>query len=238
MPLPVIPVPLIPQVPNVPGVPPMAGLSGLISSAVILTSDAIAITGLFTQPQWGIYDSTGTNIFPGCSVIAVDYRREYRVSDYPQEQGGFASYNKVQIPFDARVTLAVSGNSLLQNLVSGGALGGVSSALLTGTNAAQAARSAYLATLESLALSLSLVSVVTPEYTYPSCNVVHFDYRREASAGVTLIKIDIGLMEIRVTATQQFTTTQNPASQTPQNQGTGYPAVPTPAQSSAISTPN
>ena len=237
MPLPIIPVPAIPLVPNVPGVPPMAGLSGLVAEATILTSDAASALGLFSSPQWGIYDSGGSNIFPDCSVVAVDYRREYRVSDYPLEQGAFTSYNKVQIPFDVRVTLAVSGNSILGQLTSGGAFAGIANAVFGGS-AASATRAAILNTLEQLALSLDLVSVVTPEYTFNSCNVVHHDYRREARNGVTLIKVDVWLAEIRVTATQQFTTTQAPSSQTPQNQGTGYPAGPTPAQSSAISTPN
>lgn len=226
MPLPIIPAPPIPQVPNVPGVPPMAGLSGIVSAGTLLTSDAISVLQLFQPSKWGIFDASNANMFPNAVVLAVDYRREYRVSDYPLENGAFTSYNKVQVPFDVRVTLGISGSTFLTSAVSGGLFG----QLVTGVDAAISTRADALNTLESAAESLDLVSVVTPEYIFPSCNIVHHDYRRESRYGVTLIKIDIWLIEIRVTATQQFTNTQNPASQATQAGGTGQPAVPTATQ--------
>src|SRR6185503_11295777 len=114
---------------------------------------------------WGLFTEDGSPLFPGFSAVPfvnslaagtgiantsvgdVGYRREYRISTAPQEQGAFLSYNKVQMPFDARVTYLVSGLSAI--------------------------RTAFLQQLEAAAASLDLYSVVMPEFIYPSANIIH-----------------------------------------------------------------
>jgi len=59
--------------------------------------------------QWGIYDMSGAPVLTASSVAGMEYARDWRVSNYPQEQGAFASYNKVKTPFTAKVTFLVGG---------------------------------------------------------------------------------------------------------------------------------
>lgn len=197
----------------------------------ILASDAAQIAHAFAPPQWGIFSGFGAPLLIGDSVVAVDYRREYRISDYPVEEGGFGSYDKVSDPYDVRVTIAVSGKGdLLSNLATGGALG----AIFTGTDNATAARSQFLNKLERAAASLDLVQVLTPESTYTDLNIVHHDYRREARSGAALITVDVWLREVRMTATAAFTSTQDPSGADTQSGGTVQAAAPTTAQAGAI----
>jgi hypothetical protein len=236
MPPATVTLPAFPNVPQAPGVPPMVRVGQVIGAATLLVSDAASLIKAFQGPQWGIFDQLGNPVIIGDSVVAVDYRREYRVSDYPVEQGGFASYDKVQMPFDVRVTFAVSGQgSLLSSLLSGGALG----ALISGSDPDVANRTAFLTAMETAAAALYLFTVVTPEASYKSCNIVHYDYRREAKKGAALITVEVWLIEVRVTATAQFTQTQtqSPASADPQSGGTVQPAAPSPAQAAALPTP-
>src|SRR5690349_13658992 len=105
------------SVPDAPGVPPMVRVYKALDVVAILASDAAQLVKAFGPPQWGIFDQFGQPLLQADSIIAVDYRRAYRISDYPVEEGGFGSYDKVQEPYDIRVTMAVSGKgTILSNL--------------------------------------------------------------------------------------------------------------------------
>lgn len=210
------------------GIPSLlSGVAQAANAITLLASDAAGVLGMFQAPQWGIFDQFGNPVLVANSVAAVDYRREYRISDYPVEQGGFASYDKVQMPFDARVTFVVTGSlSLISSILSGGAIG----SLITGTDSAQANRAAFLAAMETAAASLNLYSLITPEITYQSANIVHCDYRREARNGTTMIRVDVWLVEVRVAPAAQMSNTQAPSGASPVNGGTVQTVTPSPAQ--------
>lgn len=216
-------VPTFPDVPAAPGVPPvLRSIATTIDKVALLTADAVVIARLFAGPQWGIFKA-GVPVLIGDSVVGVDYRREWRVANYPVEKGGFASYNKVAEPFDVRVTFACSGSqSLISTFLSGGALG----ALITGTDPAAGNRGAFMRALEQYGAALDLLTVVTPEFSFPSCNITHIDYRREARRGTTLILIDVWLAEIRVTGTAAFSNTATASGAAPVDNGAVQPTAP------------
>lgn len=152
-------------------------------SAALLTADSPAVLTLFA-PRWGIFWQGGAPALVADSVASVDYSREYDVSSYSQEQGAFESYNKVQQPFESKVTLLSS---------------------LT--------RQQLLNILEPTVASLALVSVVTPEVSYPSANLTRYSLRRTQRSGVSLISVDVHCKEIRVNATTSVGGTQRPIGQ-------------------------
>lgn len=138
----------------------------------LLMADATGLFAAFGQPQWGIFDATtGSPILEADSVFSVEYARDYRISDYQQEQGAFFSYNKVQVPFQAKVSFLA--NALRYN---------------------------FLAQIEPACASLGLVTVVMPEFAYPSANLTHYGFRREARRGKTLVLFDVWCEEVRVLA--------------------------------------
>jgi hypothetical protein len=211
-------------------VPPVLRPVGQAQTAIVgLAADAAQIAQLFQAPQWGIYDRNGSPVlassstvaqivnsvagtltqigslfgFSGsasfaCSVGSLDFRQDYRISTAPQEQGSFLSYNKVQDPFAGRVTFLVGGND--------------------------AQRSAFLATVAALVASISLFALVMPEMTYPSVNCTHFDFRRTARSGVSLLAVDVWVEQVRITGTTQYTAT--PSGADPVNAGAVQPVSP------------
>ena len=142
------------------------------------------------------------------TVTTLEYRGDSRVSDYPQEQGAFASYNKVQIPYEARVQL------ICGRLVP--------------------FRAKFLDQIEAAKQSTDLYKIVTPERVYTNANVVAYDTRREVKDGATLVKVNVHIEEIRVTAAAQFSNTQNPASANTASQGQVQPQAPSTEQSALI----
>ena len=187
-----IPTPRFPDVPFASGVPVVAravgGLVGL-GSVAALVSDFI---GLFSgDSEWGIFDEGGESVVPHDDVVAFDFQQQYSISDYPVERGGFQSYNKVAVPYDVRFRFTSSGS--------------------------QAIRTDFLSTLQGAAGSIEVYTAATPDATYESCNIIHYDYHREArNGGVSLLVVDVWLREIRETGETQLA--QSGVSDTSQSQ--------------------
>lgn len=186
------------------------GAPFLLNAAAAPTPPAAAtadgVTGAIKAGTWGIYLGAVKVLDPD-NIIALDYGREFSIADYPLEEGAFRSYNKVARPFDVRLRITKGGN--------------------------EAARKSFLDTLEKLAAAKKVYSVVTPDRTYSSVNVVRIGYTRSAQDGVSLIAIDIGLREVRITAGAAFANTQDASGQAPVNTGTVQPtATPAPVAAS------
>jgi hypothetical protein len=234
-------VPPFPNVPLAPGVPAVARALGSapVLGAVTLVSDAVIVLRMFQGPQWGLFLAGPTqglflggasSAIVGDSCYAVALAQDVRISKYPVEKGGFASYNKVNDPFNGKVTFTVSGALSLGNIVSAiqsGSIGGALNAL-TG----QSARNSFLTLVDAAVKSLDLYSLVTPDFTYPSVNLVHYDYARTSHDGATMLTVDIWVEEVRVTGGAAYSKTTTPAGADPVNGGTVQAQAPTSEQQS------
>lgn len=230
MAIPVTPKPQYPNVPRDPGVPPVPRQPGIVvaqNTAVLLAADVAGILRLFLGPQWGLFDSAGQSPFQaipgfagalasgavrilgggGLSVGNVEFRNDNRISTAPQERGAFLSYNKVSTPFNGRVSYVISGLA--------------------------SQKGAFLAACKAQLDGLELLKLTMPEYTWPSCNVIHYDLRRDAKA-ISMFAVDIWVEEVRETGTAAFTTTATPSGTGQVNGGTVQPATPTPAQAATV----
>jgi hypothetical protein len=177
--------------------------------------------------------------------VEFDFDQDWTIADYPQEQGAFQSYDKVQMPFECRVRLACSGppaqrQAFLNSIfaIAGGSPMG-SSALLS-TVAQQLSTVAGIGSLASLGSSLTgailngasvppLFDLVTPEGTFSSCSARRVSFSRRAHQGATLIAADLQFIQVRVTSTASFASTLLPGSAGPLGIG---PVQPTAATSS------
>ena len=169
-----------------------------------------------TAPQWGIFDQNNNPVLVADSVFGVEYAHDWQISDYPQEQGAFASYNKVQVPWVAKVQYLI-GDPIL--------------------------RAAFLKQAEVVCASLNLVSVITPDIPYMSANPIHAGYKRTGQNGVTLILVEVWCEQIRIFGSATTSNTASPNGATPAQNGTTQPgpqlsytpppapAIPTPAPS-------
>lgn len=184
----------------IPGVPPLA--NGAAVGDLILSTAEGAFLRLFSGgTRWGIYTQSGKSIFdtgllgrllnvvgigPTVSTNAVEFSKETKVSDFPIQRGGFASYNKVEMPATPTVTLTFSGS--------------------------ESERSAFLATIDAACKSTVAHDVVTPEITYRGYQLERYTYQRRNTQGATLLRVDIGLKEVReVSAAYAKVTPKDPS---------------------------
>ena len=189
--MPLIPFPNVPNAPGVPPLPRLAGATQAASSAISILQGAI--WRIFSvDNEWGIFDSAGKPLgdprkitgFLGAlaqsagflygttlSTGSVMYTKETKVSDFPVERGGFASYNKVESPGTPVVTLCFTGS--------------------------ESERTQFLAAIDFACKSTELYTVVTPEVQYPRHSVERYNYQRRSNGGATLLVVEISLKEIR-----------------------------------------
>ena len=235
------PKPQYPNVPSAPGAPSVAQQVGAVQNTVVSSvSDIVRIKNLFFPPQWGIYTTAGqpvltasaglsptnllisvnslasvnglSSLFSGdaASVYGVEFTRTKRISTAPQEQGAFLSYNKVSDPFQGRVIYLQGGSDDDRN--------------------------SFLAQVDQALNALTLFLLVMPDYTYPNINVVDYSYQRTSRNGMTLLRVEVQVEEVRVVGTAQFSQTETPAGAAPVNSGTVQPQTPPPVTTGLLAT--
>ena len=187
------------------GIPFLGAVGQIESTVALLVADVEGVLNLFGAPQWGLFLNGAQIVIPD-SIFAVEFKSDWRISDYPQEAGSFQSYNKVRAPYDAKVTMTQGGPNLGN----------------------------FLLAIEAAAASLDLYDLVTPDRSYPSANIEHFDYKRTAQNGASLLTVDVWLKEVRVTATTGFSNTANPDDADPSNTGAVQGTPPTSDQAAAM----
>lgn len=197
MPLPMIPKALYPLVPNAPGVPALlrsgAKIIDMATFGLLGASDALDLLIGAEPVRWGVFDQFNAPVAIADSILSFDYSNGSKVSNYPVENGAFASYNKVANPYDAKITMTCGGSD--------------------------DARAAFINALDSAADSIDLYTILTPEKSYLSANIERVDYARSASKGAGIIIADLYLIEVRQTATAAFSKPQSVSAVDPKSQG-------------------
>lgn len=182
MPLDIIPKPLYPVVPQALGVPALLRSGATVLDTITLgyLGATDALNSIIGAPavRWTVFDSNGKSIADYDSVLAFGYQNEARISDYPVEQGQFASYNKTDNPYDVMVTFTCGGS--------------------------EARRTAFLAALESARSSLQTYTVTTPEYSYRNVNFVGIRTQRTVTNGATLLTVEMVGREVRNTTSATY----------------------------------
>lgn len=213
--MPTIPFPDVPTYPGVPALVRSAvnALSTEINVSLGSTQTALA-SAAQSSDQWGIFDSDGVSIWSPSDTAVLstntfEFLKETRIADFPIEQGSFANYNKVELPGNPVVNLALAGS--------------------------ESDRSSFLSAIDDACTSTDLFSVVTPEFTYYNYSVERYNYARRSERGATLLLVEISLKEIRQvsasysTAQTSINQPQNPAAAPQTNGGLAQPAPPSPS---------
>lgn len=181
------------------GFPPVVFGANLFRSNILTRN--LAALGII-EPEWGIFSRSGKSVVTADNVVSVEYRREWNISDYPQERGAFESYNKVETPFLIQIEFTAGGS--LSN------------------------REALLKSIDAIAGNLKLYDVVTPERTYTKVNIERVNYsRRDGRAG--LLMVGVSLKEIRETSATELSQTKSASGSETKEGGQVQPAeVPAP----------
>lgn len=172
--------------PNYPGIPPLRNSGEVAAAAALVAAPLLGDLLNAKAPTWGIYEPDSENlVIEPDSFISMEFSNQQNISNFPVEKGSFASYNKVQNPFSAIITVAKGGSD--------------------------ATRYEFLTKLDAMIQSLTLFRLRTPDKEYQNVSLERYDFARRQSNGVTLLTIDLHLVEIRQA---DVTTTPGSASST------------------------
>ena len=206
-----------PDVPDSLGVPnvmrsPTASLNETNILSAIYSGNPLSIIETILGSNWGIYTADGsTPVISPDGFVGFQCKGSSKISSYPVEQGGFSSYNKVQMPYDIHMKMVCSGN--------------IASSDMT--------RMRFLTQLDAMKASTDLYELVTPDYVYSSMNMLDYDYARTSENGVSMLMVEAYFQEVRVNAGAVYTNTASDSSTPTASSGNLVPNVPTAAQMSA-----
>jgi hypothetical protein len=192
------------------GIPPILGKVASVTNTIsLIAADVSNILGFFSGPQWGIFNLDGSIALKPDSIVSIEFSRDWRIPDYPVEQGSFQSYNKVGLPSDSRVRMTKGGSDT--------------------------ERYQFLMQLATLGKSETLVHVAMPEGpVIRSVNIDHYNFSRTSTNGANLLIIDVAFKEVRVTATAAFSNTATPSGAAQTSTGTVQPQAPSSGMSSLL----
>lgn len=197
-----MPGPLTPDVPIAPGVPSVLrdATNSTPGDTGRLTGDAISVTAS-KKDQWGLYRASDNSLAVAADTVnSIGYDAEYRIADYPLQDGQFESYDKVALPFAVRV-----------QLIKGGRFD---------------ERREFLRILDTLRADTELYNVVTPEWSHLNVNIERVSIDRSREQGANLITAELILREIRVDATATTSNSKEPSAASPVSAGTVQPDPP------------
>lgn len=208
---------IFPDVPPFPGVPQLARLPGAVYAGITIATNALQSTlwqASQAPPAWGVFDSQGNAVISPDSILDFDNENEWSISTFPVQDGAFASYNKVIVPFEITLRMTKGGT--------------------------QTDRERFLAQVQAIAGDTNLYTIVTPEYSYQNCNIRKYSNTRRGVQGAFFFaEIDIHFIAINQVASQ-YTSTQvntanaaDPTAAGAVNQGTVNPQPITPSASLA-----
>lgn len=229
------------------GLPPLpTGYIGLFTfEPIIRFFDDPSVQNVSAPPVWGLFphnadqmlandalipwitgDTATVHPARNANVAEFSFKRDWIIADYPLEGGDFESYDKVRLPFEARLRITKGGTTDELNQ--------------------------FLIQLDNAATSMSLYDVVTADCQYPGVNITHYDYRQTAERGANLLVVDVWLQEIRQVSEGQFSSTgsstatlgqpvfdsASPSGADPQNGGPVPTQAPTTQQQSLSQAPS
>lgn len=138
-------------------------------------------------------------LFPQASVENVNVQNRFTVTDAPQEDGAFVSYNKVRHPLTATVRYVCDGSQL-----GGGPFDDLFALPdILGSRGLNIRRQ-FMQKLEELAGDTNLYLLRTPENSWKYVNITGYDQRRD-DRSITLPSVDVLVQEVRQTANARWT---------------------------------
>ena len=136
------------------------------------------------RQTWGVYFPGAGPVFEVDSFVELKFHDKAKVSSFPTENGGFASYNKVVEAYQPKVKLAVGGQSRI---------------------------AAFMGTLYDELRTTNLYNIYTPEANYTNVTLEGYSFNRTTKDGRNLIVAELTFMQV-VQVTPQYTavTVSNP----------------------------
>ena len=182
----------------------LSGVAALTNKYSLISADAVRVLQLFSNStQWGIYNNGTLAISPD-SIQSLNFKNEYKISDYPQELGAFESYNKVKTPYSIKIRMSKAGTDVQ--------------------------RKQFLTDVENATGSLALFDTIMPERTYSNGNIISYEFVRQTTGGIGILIIDLNIEEVRTNTTTSYTYTALASGKDPSSTGAVQTQTPTSSQ--------
>ena len=128
---------------------------------------------------WDVLTDGGMSVFDVDSTISMESSHANKVANFPIENGGFGSYDKVNEPKTIKLKMTVG--------------------------SANGRSEKFLNALETELVATNLRTIVSPEISYSNMTLDKYSYQRTAEKTVDQVSVELSFIEI---VQVQFQTTQ------------------------------
>lgn len=199
------------NVPNVPGVPSVLFAPDVGELLTLLEGDALSFFASALQLPWGIYLGVIPVVLAD-TVTSFNFSQEFTISDFPIENGDFASYNKVYRPFTGTFRFAAGGDS--EN------------------------RQRLFDSIGAIIGDTNSYNLVTSDQVYTGVNLTGQQYARTPTQGLGLLQIDVTVEQVKqvftLTLTDVISSPLDPSQTSQVNDGTVQAMDPSSSQLAAL----
>lgn len=197
-----------PSVPIAEGVPSLARSAYGIAQKSGATGRAMGLTGglagtflgqylnSMLAPTYALLDRNGNKLIQPDGPGEFEMKADANISNYPVEDGGFQSYNKVVNPEELTITLLCGGQGPMS-------------------------RERFLARCRELKNGTDIVTLVTPDQVYRSVVCTGMGYSKRAVNGATLLTVTLPFKEVRDGASSTYAKAKRDSSNPVQESGRG-----------------
>ncbi|WAT10155.1 hypothetical protein [Rouxiella badensis] len=155
-----------------------------ILSSVLKPGYSITVATVDSNSSFKASFTANTEVFTPTSWVGFERSSDAAVSNAPIQKGSFTSYNKVRRPGDIRLTFTLEGWT------------GYSGAIPNLTNLTTLSREKLINLLDMMIASANTYTIETPDTTFGSCDLVHYDYQMKEGRGVTLMIVNAYFQEV------------------------------------------
>lgn len=211
MAFPALPLPAIWTVPTAIGVPALLGESverGVSAAASTALGQIVSrLETSLAARNWGLFDKNGEPVLTAAHVWQLDFQRSFDISTAPVENGQFAAYNKVALPWVCVISFLCDGSE------TGGILSQIDDPLrrliggLTGDEGLRV-RQSFFTRLEDIVQDTQLYDIRMPEQQFRNGNVSQYRFTRRVESGVTMPVAEVTIREVRSSRVTQIPATR------------------------------
>lgn len=159
-----------------------------IMASVLKPGYGITFETIDSNSKNPLNGTVGSTVFSPTSWIGFERTSDASIATAPTEKGQFNSYNKVRRPGEIKLAFTLEGWT------------GYSGAIPNLTNLTTLSREELIHLLDTMIACAYTYTIETPDTSFSSCDLIHYDYQIKEGRGVTLLSVNAYFQEVVITS--------------------------------------
>lgn len=168
-----------------------------------------------SRRDWGIFNDRGERVLGAAVMRSINLTKSYAISNAPQEDGAFMSYDKVAQPFTATLQIVCDGR---EQGFTGDGIDLLEPQWVKGLSKRKVRRD-FLSALEAICKDTNLYQISTPERTWHRANIIGYSISKETTQWAYMTVCNVNFQEVRSASSTGWLKSADPSGAIKKNSG-------------------